>query len=102
MVTEECTRVDGPSDDPAQRVPCSVVKPVMEAVEAFLCQELGCSEVEVGVKLVDHALEAQHGEQSRGERWEERGGEGTLLLQLRVPAKALTENGGCGEGQKLQ
>ena len=68
MVTEECTRVDGPSNDPAEGVPCSVVKPVVEAVEAFLGQKLGCSEVEVGIKLVDHALETQHGKQSSGER----------------------------------
>ena len=68
MVTEEYTGVDGPSDDPPEGVPCSVVKPVVEAVEAFLGQELGRSEVEVGIKLVDHALETQYRKQSSGER----------------------------------
>ena len=67
VVTAECTGVDGPSDDPAEGVPCSVVKPVVEAVETFLGQEFGRSEVEVGIKLVDDALETQHGKQSSGE-----------------------------------
>ena len=62
------TRVYCPSNDPPERVPCSVVKPVVEAVETFLSQELGRSEVEVRIKLVNDALETQHSKQSGGER----------------------------------
>lgn len=45
----------------------------MEVVEAFLGEELGGSEVEVGIKLVNHALETQHGKQPSGESCNERG-----------------------------
>lgn len=45
----------------------------MEAVETFLRQELGGSEVEVGIKFVNDALETQHGEQSGRECWREEG-----------------------------
>ncbi len=65
------TRVDSASYDTAQGVPCSVVKPVMEAVEAFLCQVPSRPEVEVGIKLVDNTLEPQHRKQSRGESYRE-------------------------------
>ena len=62
------TRVYCPSNDPPERVPCSVVKPVVKAVETFLSQELGRSVVEVRIKLVNDALETQHSKQSGGER----------------------------------
>ena len=61
-------RVDGPADDPAQRVPGAIVEPVVEGVEALLGEEPGRPVVEVGVELVDHGLVAQHGEQPDGKR----------------------------------
>ena len=66
------TGVNGSSNDPAEGVPGSVVKPVMKAVEAFLRQVFGGSEVEVGIELVNDALEPQHCEQPRREGCEER------------------------------
>lgn len=44
------TWVNGSPDDPAQGVPCSVVKPVVEFVEALLGQEAGGAVVEIPVR----------------------------------------------------
>ncbi len=41
------TRIDGSSDDPAQWIPCSVIKPVVELIKTFLSQKLGSTIVEV-------------------------------------------------------
>ena len=57
-------RVDGAADDTAQRVPCPVVKPVVERVEPLVRQELGSPVIEVRVKFVDHRLISQHRKQS--------------------------------------
>ena len=43
------TRVDGPSNDPSQRVPRSVIKPVVETVKSFLSQELCSTEIKVPI-----------------------------------------------------
>lgn len=50
------TGINSSSNDTAQRVPGSVVKPVVELVETFLCQILGCAVVEVGIKLMDNTF----------------------------------------------
>ncbi len=50
-------RVDGAPYNAAQRVPGSVVEPVVEGVESLLCQVLGRPIVEVGIELVNHRLE---------------------------------------------
>ena len=42
----------------------------MEAVEAFVGQELGCAVVEVRVELVDHGLIAEHREQKNRKSWD--------------------------------
>ena len=76
------TRVDGPPNDPAERVPCSVIEPVVEAVEALLGQELGRSEVEVRIKLVNDTLKPQHSEQPGGEGWGRRENCCQLALHL--------------------
>lgn len=57
------------ANNTTQRVPCPVVEPVVEVVEALLSQVPGGPVVEVRVELVDHALEAQHREQPRRERY---------------------------------
>ena len=67
------TGVYGSSDDPSQGVPCSIVKPVMEAIETLRCQVLGGPEVEVRIELVNDALESQDGKQPRGEGCRETG-----------------------------
>lgn len=41
------TWINGSTNNPAQGVPCSVIKPVVEFVEAFLCQEAGCAVIKV-------------------------------------------------------
>lgn len=61
-------RVDGAADDAAQGVPGPVIEPVVEVVKALGREVLGGAKVEVGVELVDHGLEAQHGEQPGEER----------------------------------
>ena len=61
-------RIDGAADDAAERIPCAVIKPVVEVEETFLNKVLGGAVVEVGVKLVDHALKPDHSKQSRQER----------------------------------
>ena len=52
------TWIDGSPDDTSQWVPGPVIKPVVEAVEALLCEKPRCPVVEVGVKLVNHTLKA--------------------------------------------
>ena len=51
-------RVDGAADDPTQRIPGSVIKPVVETVESILSQVLGGAVVEVGIKLVNDWFES--------------------------------------------
>ncbi len=46
--------VDCTPDNAAQRVPSSVIEPIMKLVKAFFCQEFRCAVVEVGIKLMDH------------------------------------------------
>ena len=41
------TWVNGTADDSPQRIPCPVIKPVMELVETLLSQEAGGTVVEV-------------------------------------------------------
>lgn len=41
--------VQGASSNSTERVPCSVVKPIPELVEAIGDEVLGCSEVEPGI-----------------------------------------------------
>lgn len=41
------TWVNGTSDDSAQWIPSPVIKPVVELVESFLCEETGGAVVEV-------------------------------------------------------
>ena len=60
-------RVHSPANYSTQWVPCSVVKPVPKVVEALLGEEGGHSVVEVGIKLVDHALVLHHREQANAE-----------------------------------
>lgn len=61
-------RVESPTNDPPQRIPTLVVEPVPELIEAVPSQELSDSVIEVGVKLVDHALVAQDAEETSDER----------------------------------
>ena len=67
-----CTRIDSSSDDAAKRVPRPVIKPVVESVESFICQEPCCPIVEVRIKLMNNALKAQHGEQTCWESCKEK------------------------------
>lgn len=41
------TWINGATDDPPQRIPCPVVKPVVKLIKSFLCQEAGGTVVEV-------------------------------------------------------
>lgn len=45
------------TNDTSQWVPCSIIKPVMKIVKAFLCQVPCGSIVEVWIKFVNYALE---------------------------------------------
>lgn len=60
------TRIDGATNNSAQRVPCHIIKPVVEGIEPLLNQILGSSVVKVGVKLVNDAFIPQHREETRG------------------------------------
>lgn len=56
------TWVNGSPDDPAQGVPRSVIKPVVEFVEALLSQEAGGAVVEIPVRVTgcDSTVGAAH------------------------------------------
>lgn len=62
------TRINCPPDDSSQRIPRSIVKPIVKVVEPFVGQKLCRPIVEVRIKLVDHALIAQHRKQTDGKR----------------------------------
>lgn len=47
-------RVEEAGATPAQRVPGTIIEPVVEVVEAFVCEVFRGAVVEVRVKLVDH------------------------------------------------
>lgn len=47
---EGLTRIYSPSNDPAQRIPGTIIKPVVERIESFLSQELCCTKIEVAIK----------------------------------------------------
>ena len=63
------TRVDGATNDTAQRVPGTVIKPVVKLIEPFLRKEPGGSIVEVGIELVNNTLKSQHREETAGKCW---------------------------------
>lgn len=62
-----CVVIKCTSYDTAKGIPCPLIKPVVEFVEALVCQVTGCPVVEVRVKLVDDAFESEHGKQPGGE-----------------------------------
>ena len=41
------TWINGATNDPPKRIPCPVIKPVVELVKSFFCQEAGRTVVEV-------------------------------------------------------
>lgn len=50
------TWIDGSTNDPPQRIPGPVIKPVVEFIKSFFCQEAGGTVVEVtenktGIKI---------------------------------------------------
>ena len=53
------TWVEGSSGNPTKRVPCSVVKPIPEFVEAIRNQVFRSSKVEPGVDWIRSALEGE-------------------------------------------
>lgn len=96
--TQPVTRIDSAPNDPAQWVPCSVIKPVVEAVETFLSQVFGGPEIKVRIKLVNDALEPQHGKQSGRESWEVgEGGGGSGSTRGNRSLLGLTQDGSRGE-----
>ena len=75
-VIEDCwgdheARVNCAADDASERIPDTIVEPVVERVEAFVGQKLGRSIVEVRVKFVDDRLVAEHREQACGKRYQQ-------------------------------
>ena len=60
------TRIDGATNDPSQRIPSSVVEPIVKLVKSFISQKFGCAVVEVGIKLVNHHLIPEHREKPYG------------------------------------
>lgn len=63
------TGIDGAADDTAERVPGSVVEPVVERVEALFGEELGGAVVEIRIELVDDRLIAQHRKETSRKRF---------------------------------
>lgn len=41
------TWINGATNDPPERIPCPVIKPVVELIKSFFCQEAGRTVVEV-------------------------------------------------------
>lgn len=41
------TWINGATDDPPERIPCPVIKPVVKFIKSFFCQEAGRTVVEV-------------------------------------------------------
>ena len=54
-------RIDGATNNPAQRVPGSVIKPVVEWIEPVVRQVFGRPVVEVRVKLMDNRFKPKLG-----------------------------------------
>jgi hypothetical protein len=52
------------SNNSPKRIPCSVIKPIVEIVKSFFCQKLGCAIVEVWIKFMNNALKSQNREQT--------------------------------------
>ena len=53
---EFLTRVDCSSNNTTKRIPCSIIKPVVEAIKSFFSQVSCGSVVKVRIKLVDNTL----------------------------------------------
>ena len=47
-------RIDGSTNDPAQRVPGSVIKPVVKRIEPVIRQVFGRPVVEIRIKFMDN------------------------------------------------
>lgn len=60
-------RVEGPANDPTQRVPALRIEPVPEVVESLVSQEECSTVIEIGIELVDHGLVAKHAEKASDE-----------------------------------
>jgi len=58
--------VERPACNTAERVPCAIIEPIPEVVEAIVDQVLRCSEVEPRIELMNDALESYDREQSAG------------------------------------
>lgn len=54
--------VNGAANDASQRIPGAIIEPVVELVEALLGKEPRGAVVEIRIKLMDDAFEAQHRE----------------------------------------
>lgn len=100
--------VDSAADNPAKRVPCSLVEPVQEIIETVFDHVCCCTVVEPWVEFVDDALEPYDGEQPGGEPGhpcqEEDGecdeafpsgrvGEQRLHIDIRVRGKEVNSHG---------
>lgn len=55
------------ADDPSQRIPGSVIEPIVEVVESLFGQEARRPVIEVRIEFVDDAFESEHREQTSGE-----------------------------------
>ena len=55
-------RIDGATNDPSQRIPSSVVEPIVKLVKSFVGQKFGCTVIEVRIELVNHHLIPEHRE----------------------------------------
>ena len=52
------------SNNSPKRIPCSVIKPIVEIVKPFFCQKFGCAIVEVWIKFMNNTLKSQNREQT--------------------------------------
>jgi hypothetical protein len=52
------------SNNSPKRIPCSVIKPIVEIVKPLFCQKLRCTIIEVWIKFMNNALKSQDREQT--------------------------------------
>lgn len=47
LFSQAPTWINGATNDSPKWIPCSVIKPVVELIKTFFCQEAGCAVVKV-------------------------------------------------------
>ena len=57
------------TDDTTQRIPGSIIEPVMKIIESLFREESRCAIIKIGIELVNNAFKSQDGKQPRAKCW---------------------------------